>query len=255
MTGVDDRIADQAADFAKTLNDRIRAVLPGDQPTFVARVLPGRRSSLYVHPIDPRDHARQEQPLRLTVPGRKSQRVLHLRVNYRCCADSSGQYLTIEESSYRLGIKDVTDPLLRVEYDRNIARGARLPAAHIQLHAHRDETAWLMVHADEARPRERWRRDRVPRLAELHLPVGGDRFRPCMEDVLTVAITEFGIAKRQGAWKAIEEGRAEWRRLQLRAAVRDCPDVAAEVLRSLGWSVRRIAKSVTDERHDRLTQI
>lgn len=255
MTHLGDGIATQAEEFAQSLNDRVRAVLPGQQPTFVARILPGPKPSLVVHPIDPTDDERQEQPLVLTASGRRSAQTLHLRVHYRCCADSSATYLTIERSSYRLGLKDVPDPLLRVEYDRTIARGSRLPAAHVQLHAHRDETVWLMLHADEQRPRDRWRRDRVPRLAELHLPVGGDRFRPCLEDVLTVAITEFGTARRPGAWSALEDGRAQWRRMQLRAAVRDAPEVAAEALRIQGWSVRRGQAAVTAERHDRLTQI
>ncbi|BCB86343.1 hypothetical protein Psuf_036560 [Phytohabitans suffuscus] len=35
----------------------------------------------------------------------------------------------------------------------------------------------------------------------------------------------------------MKEGREQWRRLQVRAAVRDAPEVAAEVLRHLGYDV------------------
>ena len=255
MTEIDSAIVAQAEEFAERLNQLIGRVLPNDQPTFLAQLLPGRRPSLVVHPVSLDDEDRQAQPLVLHAAGRSSVRTLHLRVTYKCCADSSGRHLTIQESSIGLGLEGIPDPLLRFEYDRNMASGSRLPAAHIQVHAHRDETTWLMLHADEARPGDRWRRDRLPRLAELHLPTGGDRYRPCLEDVLTIAINEFGVTRRDGAWKALEDGRAEWRRFQLRAAVRDAPETAAEVLRDEGWSVRRTPRARAGERDERLRRV
>jgi hypothetical protein len=134
-------------------------------------------------------------------------------------------------------------------------RSNRLPAAHVQVHAHRDETTYMMMHADEGRPRQRWRKGRVPRLSELHLPLGGDRYRPCMEDVLTVAINELGAKPKLGAWKALEEGRANWRRRQLQAAVRDAPQLAADVLRDEGWDVSATPNAKRGERTHRLTEI
>jgi hypothetical protein len=56
-------------------------------------------------------------------------------------------------------------------------------------------------------------------------------------------------------WKALEEGRAEWRRYQLRAAVRDAPESAAEVLRDEGWEVTRTTQANSVERTKRLTEI
>jgi hypothetical protein len=172
-----------------------------------------------------------------------------------CCPDSSGRFLGIEESQFALGLADVPDPLFRYEYERNMRRSNRLPAAHLQVHAHRDETTYLMMHADEGRPRQRWRKGRVPRLSELHLPLGGDRYRPCLEDALTVAINELGATARPGAWKALEEGRVDWRRRQLQAAVRDAPEIAAEVLVDVGWEVKRTANASTAERTHRLREI
>jgi hypothetical protein len=171
------------------------------------------------------------------------------------CWDVSGKYPTVEESLFALSLAGVADPLLRVEYERNLARGNRLPAAHIQVHAHRDETTFLMIHADQGRPRQRWRKGRVPRLSELHLPVGGDRYRPCVEDVLTVAINELGAQSRRTAWEALEEGRAEWRRIQLAAAVRDAPMEAVHALRELGWTVKPSNAAVSAERTNRLSEI
>ncbi len=255
MTEIPAALRGSAETFADTLNARIERVLPGTQPVFVAQVLPGRKPSLVVAPTWPNDEVRQVQPLRLTSVGRRAERTLTLRAMYWCCADVSGKYLTIEKSEFHLGLIGAPDPLLRYEYERNMRRSSHLPAAHLQIHAHRDETTWLMLHAAEARPLSRWRKNKIPRLSELHLPLGGDRYRPCLEDVVTIAINELGARARSGAWKALEEGRSEWRRLQLKAAVRDAPELAAEVLRQEGWTVRATKKSLRRERTHRLGEI
>lgn len=234
---MDQALLEWADGFADTLNDRVGRVLPDVQPQFGAQVLPGRRPRLQVAPTNPSDADFVTRPLVLRAPGRQRQQVLNLRVTMFYCTDVTGRWPTVEESQFALGLADIPDPLFRVEYDRNLDRRTHLPAAHIQVHAHRDEATFLMVHADEGRPRSRWRKGRVPRLAELHLPVGGDRYRLCLEDVLTIAINEFGVNAKRGAWKALEEGRAEWRRLQLAAATRDAPQVAARVLTELGWTL------------------
>jgi hypothetical protein len=252
---IDSGLHEQAAAFAQTLTHRVRRVLPDEQPEFNAQLLPGHRPSLVVAPVMPGDADRVPVPLTLTIEGRQRTRTLHLRVMFWCCYDVTGQYLTIEKSEFSLGLLNVPDPLFRYEYDRNIRRANRLPAAHLQVHAHRDEATVMMLHADEARPRARWRKERVARLSELHFPVGGDRYRPCLEDVLTVAINEFGVRAKRGAWPALAEGRAEWRRLQLRAAVRDAPEEAAEALRDQGWTVSGGPDARTEERTNRLSEI
>jgi hypothetical protein len=61
----------------------------------------------------------------------------------------------------------------------------------------------------------------LPRLASLHLPVGGVRFRPSLEDVLEFAIRELGVEALSGWEDAIAEGQQRWRWVQLQAAVRD----------------------------------
>ena len=53
-----------------------------------------------------------------------------------------------------------------------------------------------------------------------------------------VLIDEFGVETRDAEWRSVlREGRADWRRKQLAAAVRDCPQQAAEALRRRGWAV------------------
>jgi len=255
VTGIDPGLEKKAEEFADTLNERVKRVLPDIQPLFVAQVLDGRKPSLVVAPVQLDDEDRQFQPLVLKAEGRQRDTKLTLRAMLWCCFDVSGTHLTIEKSEYHLGLAGVADPLFRYEYDRNLRRNSHLPAAHFQIHAHRDEAAWLMVHSDEARPGKRWRRDRVPRLSELHFPVGGDRYRPCLEDILTIAINELGAKMKRGAWAVLEEGRAEWRRIQLKSAVRDAPLLAAEVLSENGWDVSRTDGAVIQERTHRLGEI
>ncbi|KJL37751.1 hypothetical protein RS81_03509 [Microbacterium terrae] len=74
-------------------------------------------------------------------------------------------------------------------------------------------------------------------LAELHFPVGGERFRPSVEDVVEFLIRQCGVDHVSGWEEHIYEGRELWRRMQFRAVVRDLPAEAAEILRSDGWTI------------------
>jgi hypothetical protein len=74
-------------------------------------------------------------------------------------------------------------------------------------------------------------------MSSLHFPVGGVRFRPCLEDVLAFLVREFGI-DHQPQWEtAIRDGREKWRRMQFGATIRDLQDEAADVLIKHGWTV------------------
>lgn len=92
-----------------------------------------------------------------------------------------------------------------------------------------------MVSSDRSR-RARQRSKRVDRghvlrQEDLHFPLGGDRFRPALEDVLQVLVVELGVEPATKEWRQVlEEARERWRHTQLRAAVRDNPQAAAETL-------------------------
>lgn len=68
----------------------------------------------------------------------------------------------------------------------------------------------------------------------LNFPLGGARFRPCLEDLLEFVIREFGIDTVPGWEDVISVGRISWRHIQLAAAVRDDPDTARIALSELG---------------------
>ena len=74
-------------------------------------------------------------------------------------------------------------------------------------------------------------------MSSLHIPVGGSRFRPCLEDFIQFLICECKFDSEPGWRKNVEVGRERWRRLQAAAVVRDVPEDAAKVLRRLEYTV------------------
>jgi hypothetical protein len=68
-------------------------------------------------------------------------------------------------------------------------------------------------------------------LSRLHLPVGGRRFRPTLEDVIEFLVIE-KLAEPRAGWRdVLDQRRREWERIQLKAAIRADLSAASEVLR------------------------
>lgn len=174
-----------------------------------------------------------------------------LKVEYRCCLDTAGHYMAVDSSQFEVRHADEREPLFRIEYNRS---SGWVPSSHFHVHAHRDAATFLMARTGRNSPKGRSRASstKPPKLQDLHFPLGGHRFRPCLEDVLTMLVNEFGVDSPEGAVEALEDGRAEWRRNQTRAAVRDSPSVSASVLRSLGYRVDEPTAGVPTERVERL---
>lgn len=161
--------------------------------------------------------------------------------NYKLCVDSYGDHLAVEHSSFVLKATLDRAPIIRWDYDRE-ARSK--PSSHVQMTAHRGALSHLLSRLNHATPHS---------IESLHMPMGGDRFRPCLEDVIEFLIRDCGF---QGGynWRAtLRDGRAKWRRIQTRAAVRDAPAVAADQLMAMGYSVTPPADGHRSERTDRLT--
>jgi hypothetical protein len=78
-------------------------------------------------------------------------------------------------------------------------------------------------------------------------------FGPCLEDVLAMVHAEFGVDTGPGWEKLLKDQRAEWRRMQTSAVVRDAPEVAAKELASLGYNVTPPIDGHPEEKLDRLT--
>lgn len=145
--------------------------------------------------------------------------------------DREGAFLkTIKSKTEVHSYLDRT-PLIRLEYD---SRSHTAPFAHWHIHAERGAFSHLLSRAHLVRPSQ----VAAPhKLSSLHIPVGGERFRPCFEDVLQFLIQECGVDPGPEWVEILAVGRENWRRRQTRTVVRDAPEEAARTLSSLGWAV------------------
>ncbi len=148
-----------------------------------------------------------------------------LKIDVWCCLDSYQRFLAVEESTYQLIATLDREPIFRFEYER---AAQSKPRAHFQVHAHRGALSHLLSRARHRTPHS---------MQSLHLPVGGDRFRPCLEDVIEFLVVECKFDRQEGWRPAIQAGREDWRRMQTRTVVRDSPLEAAAALRDLGFTV------------------
>jgi hypothetical protein len=187
------------------------------------------------------------------------QPVLRLVVEYHCAWDHAQRFLAVDTSSVKVMAVEVNEPLFRYEYVRS--HSADIPSAHIQVHGHRDALTFIMAVCGRSSARGKRRskeadRGVVPKMHALHFPVGGARFRPCLEDVLQMLVTEIGVDAPDGALDALADGRERWRLDQLAASVRDSPETAARVLREeLGYEVRLPDAGPRSDRPERLREL
>lgn len=236
-------LREQAQEFAQSLTATVHSVAPDCEP-FTAKIVEGSPR------ISVRQSPREGIPLKVGgVP------FLDLKVIFECCIDSKGHYLAVEKSRMEVSAKAGSGgPIFRYEYDRKYTQA---PPAHMHVHAHRDAFTYLMATGGDSSKmaRRRTKSDKVPSLQDIHFPVGGHRFRPCLEDVLEILIVEFGVDQQPGTLKALQDGRANWRRTQTRSVVRDDPESAVSILRELGYEIEWPRNEDEPEvRWDRLTQ-
>lgn len=205
-----------ALEFAADVGSTVGLCLPGD-PTI----------AFEKSPTSPR--ATFNLDLVLTVPANGGKGMTkpgaHLHLSFDLGLDRSGQHLAVWKSAYKLLQHRTKSAILRVEYERN-SRG--VPCSHVQIHAHSGPLTDLLSKARHSAPHA---------LESLHIPTGGDRFRPCVEDFIQFLIEECRIVARPGWLEHVEDGRERWRRMQTAAVVRDRPEVAIETLRQMGYFV------------------
>ena len=146
-----------------------------------------------------------------------------LRIAGRLFLDPAG-FLTVRASSFALAAGDPPAELLHYDYERD---KVAYPDAHIQVEA--ASGAWAGLLASSGRS--------AAGLGKIHLPVGGRRYRPAIEDLMETLILEDLVEPHPGWEKVIDAGRDDFRRRQLRAAIRNDPDTAAAALRLLRYDV------------------
>jgi hypothetical protein len=197
---------------------------------------------------------RQEprQGITLTV---NSEPTLLLVASYQCRWDHQERFLAVETSKFLArAISAPAEPLFRIEYLRQPS--GKVPVAHMQVHAARDAWTDALTGCGDAsrRAKRRGKSAREPQLSEVHFPLGGHRFRPCLEDVLEMLLDEFGVDRQSDAQAALLAGRTTWRRYQIAATVRDSPEAAATALEALGYDVSRPEGGPLPDREDRMGQ-
>jgi hypothetical protein len=206
--------------FAADVQETLDGVLPG-----VRHVVPTRfqgEERYIVRTV--------EKNVALHVGG---EHLADLYLSFGLSLDRSGDYLKTVRTDFAL--KSVLDntPLARLDYRADMNRA---PVVHWNIHAERGAFSHLLARAHAV---DSERVSRPHALSSLHFPVGGERFRPCLEDFLQFLVEECGVDSVTGWADVVNRGRQQWRRRQLRSTVRDAQEEAADVLRGLGWTVER----------------
>lgn len=244
-------LSEHAEAFASELTDTFRGVFGASMPEFVAETSPkvqGRTQRLLVHPEDSLD-------LCLEIAGAHA---LTMVCDYYCDWDHQATYLKVTKANIHVLPATDTTPLFRYEFVDGMQDA--YPTAHLHAHAHRDEFLFSLLRATKGKPAVRAKaavgvsKSAAPRLSDVHFPLGGPRMRPCVEDVLQMLVSEFGVTTEPGAQAVIDAGRARWRRHQIGASVRDAPEEAVRVLRDMGYVVETPQTGPPAERLDRLTR-
>jgi hypothetical protein len=227
----------EAANFGAELQRLLDAVLPSEEGADPAlRQVTVTASGLAFAVELGTAKAQKAQTIPLL---REGQKTAELFVQLLLVADSAGRYPAVDKSTFELRID--RHPLLRLEFDREMHTA---PSCHWHVHAERAALTGLLIRNNPTHSGELYR---------LHLPVGGSRMRPCLEDVLQLLVQEFRFDVKPGAQQAIEDGRIRWRGHQLAAMVRDDPEQAVRVLQEdLGYEVKPPTAGGRGPRLDRL---
>lgn len=222
---------EQAKDFARQLETLLTGVLGAQDEAYVEEP-EGRHSrggNMTYNIVQ-----KAERGIVLTCDGEP---VLTLSFAFYCSCANADAPLRVDKSSVMLSDAIEHTPLVRYDFIRS--PHSQIPAAHINVYGSNDAATRLML-ACAGGQRSRSRRKQFvekgafPTFSSLHFPVGGDRLRPGVEDLLQMAAYEFHIDVADGWQEALEDSRARYRAEQVRALVREFPDLAFEALRERG---------------------
>lgn len=223
---VSENLRDLARGFGEEVATLLDAVLPEAPPVDVVR----HEDRYVIRPGNEPGDGRALVPLFID-----GDRVASLEISMFLRWDATGHYLAVETSSFGLSADVDRTPVLRFEYEHDMHTA---PHAHIHVHAQRGALSHLLSRTQHRAPHD---------MSSLHIPVGGSRFRPCLEDLLQFLIVECGFDALDGWRDHVEAGRERWRRRQVAAVVRAVPSEATRVLEELGYVVTAPATPPEDE--------
>ncbi|HBX76266.1 MAG TPA: hypothetical protein DEG43_01340 [Acidimicrobiaceae bacterium] len=162
------------------------------------------------------------------VLGVSGKRCVWLYLQHSYDWDPEQVHLTMTRSTLSLYTSEemADDQLvLGIDYIRNPAN--QYPGCHLHVSGSRDDLDLIYLGED---------RD-SRKLRDLHLPVGGRRFRPTLEDLIEFVVTEEMATPRDNWRDVLDEHRELWDAIQVKAAVRRHQESAAESLAAQGWTV------------------
>jgi len=165
-------------------------------------------------------------PISISPSSKRAVVFLYLLHSYEL--DPEGVYLTITQSTMSLYTSQEMEDdqlIVGIDYARNPKN--RFPGPHLHVAGQRDDLDAIYL-GDERKTRK---------LRDLHLPVGGKRFRPTLEDLVEFMVTEEMVDPKPDWDQVVQEHRTRWEAIQLKAAVRRNPQDAADALRADGWAV------------------
>ncbi len=231
-------LAERSASFADEVQETLRSVLPG--PIAVVSVTTPQSNRYWVRP----ENASHNNRIPLFVD---AEHLADLTVEMYLGMDRHDQHLKTVLSKMAVHSTLDRQPLVRLEFDAGMHTA---PVVHWHVHAERGALSHLLARSHAVRPGQ----VKAPHMiSSLHIPVGGERFRPCLEDLLQFLIDECGIDSLPGWQDAVKSGRERWRRRQIRTVARDAPAEVADVLRGLGWAVEEPASDQVSENLRTLT--
>ncbi|WP_143049617.1 hypothetical protein [Asanoa ishikariensis] len=135
-------------------------------------------------------------------------------------------YLTVASSYCGIYLGDEQELLLHYDYERD---KTAYTEAHIQVAG--DHPMLEQLLREVGRPRDK--------MKKLHLPVGGRRLRPSLEDLLESLIAERILSPKVGWQKILGDSRLTYRKNQIAAVVRSNQATAIATLKRLGYEVVR----------------
>lgn len=208
-------LLDQATDFGDTTTRFLGECF--DNAPVMELITKGTRASL-----SPEGQTDKQGGVPLVAGGR---RLAWLRIDVLCRLDATLEFLAVDKSKIWVVADVDSTPIFRFEY---LYDADWVPHSHIQVHGERGALAHLLSQTGNKRPHN---------MSALHLPTGGARFRPNLEDVVQFLIVDCQFDALETWRDAVDRERAEWRRVQTRTACRALPEEAATQLTTMGYTV------------------
>ncbi|MEV4535877.1 hypothetical protein AB0J82_18835 [Asanoa sp. NPDC049518] len=134
-----------------------------------------------------------------------------------------GLFPTVRTSYVGIYLGAEAEPVLHYDFERG---KAKYTEAHVQVYGRHE--------ALESYLREVGAKDR---LAKLHLPVGGRRFRPSLEDIIEFLVAEKMVEPKAGWDTVVDQERRKYRRKRIAAVVRRNHGSAIQELKRLGYTI------------------